>query len=113
MKFNHIPSVDDLIGDFSESRYYNTKKFVIVATNIDNKVIGYFVYSPNFKRNLYSKTINHIRRLLPHSKYSLNSYESYYKKELKRLGISYKSRAFSMPGYAWDDNKKIFREKIK
>ncbi len=111
LNFNHVPSIPDLVGDFSESKLYNGKKFVIVATNVDDKVIGYFVYSPKFKKDLYLKITNPIRRLFPHSKYSLNSYESYYKKELKRLGISYNSRAFAMPGYLWDDNKKIFREK--
>ena len=105
----HTPSLTDLVHDFSY--IINNKKpmkFVIVATNIKNKVIGYFVYAPIYRKDLRA----------PELKEKISYYNNHFYRPgrsqlLRELGISYTYKTRAMPGYYWDDKDKIFKEILR
>lgn len=113
--YHHVPSIKDLIYEFYVLEKNKFTKFVIVATNNENKVIGYFIYTPIYNENSIVRTTSPEELLkvkdLEYKK--TKNFKKYYENILKKFGISYTYKTRAMPGYYWDDKDKIFKEKPK
>ncbi len=105
----HIPSIGDLISDLSVLEKHSNIKFGIIAVNNLNKVIGYFIYEPNYSKKL-SKFKIYFNTMMEMPLTSFG-YQRWYWGKLNKLGITYNYKTKAMPGYYWDDNDKIFKEK--
>lgn len=111
-KYHHIPHLSDLLNDFEILKKNPNTRFVIVATNNQNKVTGYFIYKPSYEKDL-SKIGKEIARLDFLFGVEFSSFVREYKRKLKNLGISYTYKTRAIPGYYWDDKDKVFKKKPK